>query len=342
MSKFERKSLLMNPLSYIGHIVENICDIKNTARLPFNVSEICNIFNQAQHVLSSEPSILQLTGKYIIVGDIHGSISSLLQIFQDCGDPSETKYIFLGDYVDRGTNSIEVLMILSSYKIIYPDHIYLLRGNHETPCMTFGYGYYKECISREAKQVYEASLHLFDELPIAAILNNQIFITHGGISSKIKSREDLFAVKKISFMKEIENQMNYEIVMDLLWSDPSQSISQFSKSPRGCAHIFGAEALEDFLKNIQCSLVVRSHEVCQNGYSFSLPNQKILTIFSACNYCGQMNDGAYLVSDVTSVQIKIFKTNEFNPKKRYILSSNLLNSLSEIIPQEIPNELIVI
>lgn len=136
-------------------------------------------------ILKKEGNILFLEDPITIVGDIHGQFYDLATILKIGGVPENNRYIFLGDYVDRGEFSVEVLILLLSLKLCFPNNIFLLRGNHETREMTNRYSYFAECMYKYDQEVFQVSMELFDNLPIAAIVNKKFFLVHGGISPKI-------------------------------------------------------------------------------------------------------------------------------------------------------------
>jgi hypothetical protein len=137
--------------------------------------------------LSAEPVLLRLSAPIVIVGDIHGNIPDLLRIFEECGYPPHQKYLFLGDYIDRGLHSIEVITLLFALKCKFPEHIYLLRGNHETFNISSVYGFSKECKKRFSDVVFTEFNSVFECLPIAAVVGRALFCVHGGISPALKS-----------------------------------------------------------------------------------------------------------------------------------------------------------
>ena len=121
---------------------------KNNSEIIFNLKKSFKIIEIARSILNKEPAVLKIDSEIITVGDIHGNLESLINIFKTNGDPENTKYLFLGDYIDRGQNSCEVIILLFAYKILYPNNIFLMRGNHEFQDMTDHYGFKEECYRR--------------------------------------------------------------------------------------------------------------------------------------------------------------------------------------------------
>jgi protein phosphatase len=240
-------------------------------------------------LLRNEPPVLSLIGEYCVVGDIHGNVDSLIRIFEKMGYPPNRRYLFLGDYVDRGRFSCEVVLLLYGLKVLFPEHIRMMRGNHEFPLMSELYGFKYECEVRLSLQIYKKIMASFDELPIAAIIGRN-FCVHGGISPQLKSSGDILSITKIKGGQPLGES----VVTDLVWSDPSNRVSEFEKSPRGCGVLFGADAVNKFTK--ECGIVsriIRSHESCSGGFEWPFSeNGPVLTVFSSCNYCEIMNDAA--------------------------------------------------
>lgn len=220
--------------------------------------------------------LIRRNGSCIIVGDIHGSIHDLLRIFKTYGYPPKQRYIFLGDYVDRGEFSIDVLTLLFVLHNSYPENITLIRGNHEFEDCNSIYGFKDECIDRFGNdKVFACFNKAFSYLPLACILNGDIFCVHGGISDKIYSISDLENLK-------FPLDRSCEIVDDMVWSDPSYHPISYVLSPRGLGKIFGEEAATNFLDRMKLKVIIRAHQ-CVDGYS-TMFNKRLVTVFSSSNY----------------------------------------------------------
>lgn len=216
------------------------------------------------------------------------------RIFHVGGDPCNSRYLFLGDYVDRADRGIQVLCLLMAYKLKYPNNVFLLRGNHESIEMNDDWGFKDECLKYYSETLYKDFQMLFNCLPIAAIISNKILYAspsmlmyscvHGGLS------RDLTSMKVI---KDIQRPcaipMN-GLLSDLLWSDPCSDIKGYVPSPRDCAYLFGPDIVEEFMSRFDFDLIVRGHECC-DGYCFAF-NRKLVTVFSAPNYCGVEKNAA--------------------------------------------------
>ena len=261
----------ISPSTYLSDIIDE--------------SSIEDLIMTAKNIFDSEPMMLILDNPITIVGDLHGNVDDLIRIFERCGYPPEKKYLFLGDYVDRGQYSVEVMILLLALKCKYPNNINLLRGNHETSSMSKSYGFYHECSRKYNHILYESFTDMFKVLPIAALVADVVFCVHGGISPNLKSLKDFRKKPKPS---EIFGD---NIFTDLLWSDPNCDLeSGYVKSPRGSGYYFSGKSLNEFLKRNDLQFIIRSHEECSDGYKWPFGETTCLTIFSNSNYCGHYND----------------------------------------------------
>lgn len=126
-----------------------------------------------------------------MVGDVHGQFYDFVKLLEVGGNPTKTKYLFLGDYVDRGSFSCEVVLLLYSLKLNFPKTIYMLRGNHECRQMTQFFNFRAECIHKYDQETYELFMESFDALPIACLVNDKFLALHGGLSPELKTINDL-------------------------------------------------------------------------------------------------------------------------------------------------------
>jgi diadenosine tetraphosphatase ApaH/serine/threonine PP2A family protein phosphatase len=286
-------------------------------------AQVISIISQAIEIFSNEPALLNLSGVFTVVGDLHGELSSLLRIFQRLGWPDSRCYLFLGDYVDRGESSCEILVLLYCLKILFPHNIFLLRGNHEFPSMTKLYGFQAECVSRFLMNVYIQFLNSFITLPIAAIINDTIFCVHGGISPNLTTQLD-----KLHKIDELTSNVENNI----LWSDPKENIEGFVPNPRGRGFIFGIDVFNEFLEQTEFTMMIRGHEHCTNGFTWSFGNDgRLLTIFSAIDYCGKGNDGAVVIVNQRDVTIHTFKYGDrFRILIPYFILQSITNTFNDL------------
>lgn len=260
----------------------------------------------ATAIFLEERSVLELDADIAVCGDTHGGFADTLRIFDVVGSPAEKRYLFLGDYVDRGAQSIENIVFLLTLKVLYPKNLYMLRGNHETEEISTFYGLRDECIRRYGHDLYPFFIRLFEAMPFAAVIKNSIFCVHGGICNEACSVKDLAEIKRPLDVNESQD------VTDLLWSDPSDEVDGFVPSPRGVSFLFGKKELDKFLKNNDLSMIIRSHEFCPDGHAFPFgKNGNIITVFSASNYCGSMNSsGIVLISENLLLHFILFEADE--------------------------------
>ena len=273
-------------VGYTGKVSKSLC-LKNT--------EITAICLAARDVFLSQPTLVELSPPVKIVGDVHGQYSDLIRLFEMCGFPPAANYLFLGDYVDRGKQSLETILLLLCYKIKYPENFFLLRGNHECANVTRGeqfmpkpdifltiatvYGFYDECKRRCNIKTWKTFIDVFNCLPIAAIVASKIFCVHGGLSPSLHSMDD---IKRIQRPTDVPD---YGLLNDLLWSDPSDTALDWEDNERGVSYCFGKAIINEFLVRYDMDLICRAHMVVEDGYEF-WNDRTLVTVFSAPNYCG--------------------------------------------------------
>ena len=252
--------------------------------IPINILE--KLCLKTFQLFSDEPNMLNLSSNIHIFGDIHGQYCDLIRFIDMIGLPPKVKFLFLGDYVDRGDNSIEVISLLFSLKIKYPKQVFLLRGNHECPLLNDAYGFKEECVERykeKGEYIWREINKTLRMLPICALIEKKIFATHGGISPHISS------FKQINELNRNVDIPDKGIICDLTWSDPKKQKSKWDDNDRGISYTFNENALNDFMKKLNLDLVVRAHQVVDEGFQF-FNGQKMVTVFSAPNYCGQVGN----------------------------------------------------
>ncbi|CAK5075139.1 unnamed protein product [Meloidogyne enterolobii] len=277
-----------------------------------DASVLFEVCRQAQQVFESQPVLLELNPPVVVCGDIHGQYVDLLRIFHQLGYPPTANYLFLGDYVDRGTKNLETIALLFCYKIKYPRNFFLLRGNHETAAVNAVYGFRQEIQRRFGRNEHGPLWRMFNEafsqMPVTAIIGGEeinfqtcqrkfsflgrILCMHGGLSPHLETRKQLRKIPR-GWHDPGENRL----ALDLLWSDPDPTIRGWRPSPRGCSYLFGNDVLLDSCRQLDIDLIVRAHQVVQDGYEIN-PTQRLITVFSAPNYCGEFdNAGAVMYVD---------------------------------------------
>jgi diadenosine tetraphosphatase ApaH/serine/threonine PP2A family protein phosphatase len=251
---------------------------KGQERIEFG--QAIQIIEDAKSILIREPNILRLEAPVVAVGDVHGQYYDLLSLLEEGGKPGiDETYLFLGDYVDRGSFSCEVMLLLLSLKIAYPDRVFLLRGNHECGSVSGHFGFKEECKTKYGVNVYYKFLLCFQTMPLAAVISTaygDIFACHGGISPSLKTLEDIDRIDRF-----VEPETD-PLLLDLLWADPMSDenvmemndedyqsfmeVDWASNPARGCSYCFGYKALRQFLDDNKLVCLVRAHEVQKNGF----------------------------------------------------------------------------
>lgn len=256
----------------------NIIDPKYVNKL---IDGVCSL-------VESKPSVCDLDidpdTSVTVVGDLHGQYFDLQKIFEMNGNPSKSnRYLFNGDFVDRGAFGVEVVLTLFAWKLLYPEHVTLLRGNHEIRSVNETYGFKDEVVLKYGSERLFYKLNTaFTKLPIAGVLKNKVFVVHGGLPRQDGGQVSLDAIRSLPNDMEPKER---SILSDLLWSDPQDDFG-VSMSPRNVGILFGPDVTLRFLHANNLDLVVRSHELCADGYRIQ-EGGKVVTIFSAPNYCGR-------------------------------------------------------
>ncbi|CAF1092757.1 unnamed protein product [Rotaria sordida] len=280
---------------------------------------VCYILHQARTILKTLPNYNRIdlsTLRHIyIIGDLHGQLADLLHIFNANGLPAiDNPYIFNGDFVDRGRNSVEVILLLMVALILYPSSVFLNRGNHEDILVAAQYGFQDE-VNRKYRTYKTSLLDLFKDvfswLPLYSSVHtgkSKLIIMHGGISDLINLQEIKSLQRNRYVSMEIppesksggkelttEEEDEYFQMQDLLWSDPDPYNRDGCRNndQRNIGAFWGQNITEQFLNQYNYSLIIRSHQVKQKGYEYT-HDEKVLTVFSASNYCGGFNWGAII------------------------------------------------
>lgn len=262
---------------------------KRTKAVCLKNSEIHIICATARELFLSQPSLLELSPPVKVVGDVHGQYGDLIRVFTKCGFPPSTNYLFLGDYVDRGKQSLETILLLLCYKIKYPENFFLLRGNHECANVTRVYGFYDECKRRCNIKTWKVFVDTFNTLPIAAIVAGKIFCVHGGLSPVLSSMDE---IRNIARPTDVPD---FGLLNDLLWSDPADTQNEWEDNERGVSYVFSKVAINKFLSKFGFDLVCRAHMVVEDGYEF-FNDRTLVTVFSAPNYCGEFDNWGAVMS----------------------------------------------
>jgi len=251
-----------------------------------DLKQLCE---KAKEIFIEESNVQNVSAPVIICGDIHGQIYDLLELFKKGGEIPSSRYVFMGDYVDRGYNGVEVLELLLALKIKYPEHITLLRGNHESRQICFAYGFYEEITRKYGNaNAWEYFTDLFDYLPLAALVEGKIFCVHGGLSPYISTVDQ---IRLINRKMEIPRE---GVFCDLMWSDPDD-IETWIISCRGAGWIYGWKVVDEFTHINGLELICRAHQLVMEGFKYWFQKQNLCTVWSAPNYCYRCGNRASIL-----------------------------------------------
>ncbi|CEF67323.1 Serine/threonine-protein phosphatase PP1-beta catalytic subunit [Strongyloides ratti] len=259
----------------------------------YYLEEIDFILSKMIDVFKPLSTLIEIKTPVIVCGDIHGQLNDLLLIFKRFGVPGDKTYLFLGDYIDRGNNSMEVINFLFLLKLHKPNNIHLLRGNHELQHINKVYGFYEEITERftnidVAEDIYTKYNEIFKYLPLAALVSNKILCMHGGISDKMQSLNDIKNIPRP--LSTVDG-----IACDLLWADPDDEITgTLFNNARGVSIKFGEDFLDKFCEKFKLDMVIRGHQVCKIGFAV-FKKGKLITVFSASDYDEEMRNLAGVV-----------------------------------------------
>ncbi|KAL6769940.1 hypothetical protein ACKKBG_A32965 [Auxenochlorella protothecoides x Auxenochlorella symbiontica] len=273
---------------------------------PLSEAEVQALCVKAQGIFVEESNVQPVKCPVTVCGDIHGQFQDLVELFRIGGNCPDTNYLFMGDYVDRGYHSVETASLLVALKVRYRDRITILRGNHESRQITQVYGFYDECLRKYGTaNVWKYFTDLFDYLPLTALVENQIFCLHGGLSPTLDTLDHIRGLDRV---QEVPHEGP---MCDLLWSDPDDRCG-WGISPRGAGYTFGQDISEHFNQANGLSLVARAHQLVMEGYNWC-HDQNVVTIFSAPNYCYRCGNMAAIM-EVDETMVKTFS--QFDPAPR--------------------------
>ncbi|PAA82129.1 hypothetical protein BOX15_Mlig030419g2 [Macrostomum lignano] len=273
---------------------------------------VLQLLHETRLVLKARPNIYRpstsISKQMTVVGDLHGKLDDLLLVLYKNGLPDVTNpYVFNGDFVDRGDNSVEVALLLFALQLVWPTAVCINRGNHEDCVINRSYGFVKEILQKyrlDSCKIVQLFSDVFAWLPLATVIDEQILVAHGGISDKLDlrlidslDRHRYFSAVRPSFENGKIDKKEWDQLMELLWSDPKPQLGCKLNKSRGGGCYFGPDVTENFLRQNKLKMIVRSHETNPEGYEFCHGNC-VLTIFSASNYYSEgSNRGAYVKFD---------------------------------------------
>jgi len=251
-----------------------------------DLKKLCEIVKE---LLLEESNVQPVASPVTICGDIHGQFYDLKELFRVGGDPPQTNYIFMGDFVDRGYYSLETLTFLLALKARWPDKVTLLRGNHESRQITQVYGFYDECQQKYGNaNAWKYCTQVFDLLTVAALIDGRVLCVHGGLSPDIRTLDQ---IRTINRNQEIPHEGDF---CDLMWSDPEE-IETWQVSPRGAGWLFGSRVTNEFVSINNLEVIARAHQLVHDGYKFMF-NKQLVTVWSAPNYCYRCGNVAAILA----------------------------------------------
>ncbi|CAD8123976.1 unnamed protein product [Paramecium sonneborni] len=276
----------------VDNIIERLLSVRGSKpgkNVNLSEAEVRGLCIKARDIFISQPILLELEAPLKICGDVHGQYFDLLRLFEYGGYPPESNYLFLGDYVDRGKQSLETICLLLAYKIKYPENFFLLRGNHECASINRIYGFYDECKRRYTIKLWKTFTDCFNCLPVAALIDEKILCMHGGLSPELSNLEQIRRIMRPTDVPDTG------LLCDLLWSDPDKDVQGWADNERGVSYVFSQEIVQVFLKKHELDLICRAHQVVEDGYEF-FSKRQLVTLFSAPNYCGEFDNAGAMMS----------------------------------------------
>lgn len=279
-------------LSFVEQMITKLLAVKDSppqTAVKLQPENVNKLIQKALAIFKEESSLLELEAPITICGDIHGQYFDLLRVFEAGGAPPKTRYLFLGDYVDRGNQGIETLCLLLGYKVLYPKHFFMLRGNHECASITRIYGFYDECKRRYSVRLWSNIIQIFNMLPFAATISDRIFCVHGGLSPELDTMDRVRSIERPTVIPD------FGVVCDLVWADPDPDLRGWGLSERGVSFTFGPDIVRKFLRKHDFDLLVRAHQVVQDGYEFCGGGRDCVTLFTAARYCGEFDNAAAMM-----------------------------------------------
>ena len=304
------------------------------------------LIDETQQVFAQTTStLLRLRPPLKIFGSLHGNFYDLLKFFElfkapsddhHIGDIESFDYLFLGNYIDRGKYSLETIFLLLALKLKYPDQIHLLRGAHEDIKVNRVYGFAEECERRlgeninEPNSIYQKLNKLFDYLPLAALVADRLLCVHSGIgASALKSVDDIDNIYRPAEIVKEPSASTHQMLLDLLWSDPSLGESENTAIADEKREVFGtspaltrytSERLSKFMNENNLHLIIRSHDIAQEGYKASA-NGTLISLTSVTDYLTTYQNAAAIIT--------ITKGNDIQPKVIYPQSNSMEEEISK-------------
>lgn len=273
-------------MSQVSELVKHYIDVcSDPDALKHLVEEALDLFKEEQD--RRRDPFIEITnrGRVIVFGDIHGDLSTELRILEKVSleelRKGDTHIVFLGDYVDRGPNQVEVLASVLKLKLEFPENVTVLRGNHEsTPDLRVSpHDFPDELIRRYGlRRGYELNLEfekLFYIMPLTALLERSVLLLHGGLPTTTYDRASTMQ----EYLGGIGPMDKRTIRAEVLWNDPIEREVVRVPSPRGIGYLFGRKLTRWVSKKFKIDYVIRGHEVPAEGYKIN-HDGRVITIVS--------------------------------------------------------------
>lgn len=237
-------------------------------------NDIDYICSAAKRILLRDPMLLRLKSPLVIVGDLHGKFFDLIRIFVKLGFPDRTNYLFTGNYIGKGNDNLDVLYLLFSLKVKFPDNIFLVRGRHEVNSIYEQSEFKRECLLKDAD--FELIADVFNYLPLAAIISKKVLVTSSGISHSLINLDDINKVYR-PFIFDSSHPLS-----ELLFSCPNVNVGHYSDNKMPSSVYYGKCALNMFLKKYNLEFLIRSNEISSHGFAFPFGSNEKLLSFCSC------------------------------------------------------------
>ena len=253
------------------HSMHDYATKRRRLKLPLIPPKIySSLLNDVYNIFSSESSLLDLSGDFVVVGCLYGHVINLLQILAKYGSPARQKYIFLGNLVGYGEFSIEVVLIVCLMKALFPNNVYLVRGDNEFSKSCISNGFRDELIMKyDQCNLFPLFMKSFSMIPFAAVINRKAFCVSGGIGKSVIDLESIKLIKRPIIA------ITDQTVMELLVSDPTDVLPMFLPASRGEGNLFGTEACNQFLRDTELSIIIRGRQIVPTGFEMKFNNQLI-------------------------------------------------------------------
>ena len=252
------------------------------------------LLKESADQLMKEKNMLSLSGRAIFVGDLHGDLNSALSAFA-LASKKNAHVIFLGDIVDRGSSQLETINLILARKLLEPDKVYMLRGNHEFREVNSRYGFADAVMGRYGETIYWLYNACFSTFPLAALLSGRVLALHGGVCRDLPTLRELEKIDRASLSSLDEKA-------GIVWNDPSETKNGFSYNhARGGFHTYGKDVFGEFMSRNKLDMMVRAHQPWPNGYKYFF-GKRLISVFS-CADCYDIKPKAVMVNEDCQVDI---------------------------------------